>query len=247
MRLCSAPTLPSSIVCQSWHTVGSSPVSPNLVPKWPREQKSHLGGRPRMDQKGLRRFTWARHIVLQPYLHLGVLHCWNPGVGSYVNFSISFLTICFSPFLLLLLILFLQNITSNGLQVFCVQWAKSMLSIVVLYLLFCQCSLIFYILPVNFVWFYLLRISGWDLLLSISLKQKNLDLALVWVTRVYQPYNSILWTSFTRLHHFKGFFPWRTMNFNGSHWMTPESSGSGNMIVKDTCQHTVLNKNMKPS
>lgn len=98
-----APIPPSPTVCHY-----GTPMSPNLLLKWPREQKSHLGGRPKMVQKGPWTFAGTQELVAESvFLHLSCLSI-------------------FLPFIFFL-ILFSWKVTSNGLRVFCVQWAKSVL------------------------------------------------------------------------------------------------------------------------
>lgn len=80
--------------------------------------------------------------------------CWNPGVGSCVCFSTSFLSFCFSPFHLLSNSLLMEGNIKWIMGFLCsMGQVCAVISNVMLHLLFCQCSLIFHSLPLTSVWF----------------------------------------------------------------------------------------------
>lgn len=95
LRQCPAPTPPSLHSSPALTHQGQGSTLPYPAHEWPNDQKFHLGGGPMKPQGFLRLSMSAAHLDSIVLLEFLSEHCWNPGAGSYVCFSISFLS--FTP------------------------------------------------------------------------------------------------------------------------------------------------------
>lgn len=96
VRQCPVPTPPSLYSSTTLAQQGQGSTLPNPAPERPNDQKSHLEGGPTKAQG----FLWLSMSAacLDPtFLSEFVSeHCWNPGIGSYVCFSVPSLS--FTPY-----------------------------------------------------------------------------------------------------------------------------------------------------
>lgn len=80
---------------------GQGSTLPNPALEWTNDQKSHLGGGPTKAQGFLRLSICAACLDPPFLLEFVSEHCWNPGIGSYLCFSISSVLSSFFSFPLL--------------------------------------------------------------------------------------------------------------------------------------------------